>query len=341
MKVLVTGATGFLGSHIVRQLLQAGHSVRVLRRTTSKLKMLEGLPVETALGDVTDRNSVFEAVRSVEAVFHAAGHVSFWRGCRELQHNINVNGTRHIVEACLAHGVKRLVHTSSIVGIGFATEGRLGDETLAYNWSPYDISYCETKRGGELEVLEGVKRGLDAVIVNPAIIFGPGDLNLNGGAMVFQIARSKFLFYPAGGGCVCDVEDVAEGHLLAFQKGRTGERYILGGDNYSWKELFRLIARTIGVPPPTRRMPTSLFRVLSALADLRSRFTEKEPALSTEAAKITLMPCYFSSDKAIRELGYRISPFRETIRKTYEWYRANRYLRSAPALSDSVSTEKI
>lgn len=328
MKTLVTGATGFVGSHVVRKLLSAGHEVRILRRKNSPLQLIDGLPVETSIGDITDRNSVFEAVKGCETVLHVAGHVSFWRGNREAQKKINVDGTRHVVEACLAHVVKRLVHTSSIAALGFAPEGRLGDETLEYNWWPYRIHYCDTKYQGELEVRQGIKKGLDAVIVNPAVIFGAGDVHLNAGAMVFQMARGRIPFYPPEGGCcVCDVEDVAEGHLQALAKGRTGERYILGGDNYTWKELSTLIAEIIGARPPKRKIPAPLYTLLGQASDLISRFTGKEPAITPESVRISAMPSYYSSEKAVRELNYSITPFRETIRKTFDWYRENGYLR--------------
>lgn len=327
MRILVTGATGFVGSHVVRKLLADGHLVRVLRREASSTKALAGLSVESAIGDVTDRDSVFEAVEGCEAVFHAAGVVSYWRGLREIQRKVNVEGTRHVVEACLAHKVARLVHTSSIAAIGYAPEGRIGNEMLEYNWSPYRIHYNDTKHLAELEVHQGIQRGLDAVIVNPAVVFGPGDLNLNAGALVFQIARSKLPFYFPGGCTVCDVEDVARGHVLALEKGRTGERYILGGDHYTWKDLTTLIAQVVGVSPPRLQLP---FWALSTIAqgfDLFSIIRTKEPPVTPEAIRAASVTAYSSSDKAIRDLGYQISNFREAIRKTYEWYVANGYLR--------------
>lgn len=326
MKILVTGATGFVGSHVARKLLREGHVVRILRRQNSPLKLMEGLTVETAIGDVTDRRSVFEATQGCEAIFHVAGHVSFWRGNNEIQRRVNVEGTRNVVEACLAQKVRRLVHTSSIAAIGFAPDGKLATEEIAYNWWPYRVNYCNTKYLAEEEVQAGIKRGLDAVIVNPAMIFGPGDLNLNAGAMVFQVARGKVPYYPRGGGCVCDVEDVAEGHLQVLHKGRSGERYILGGENYSWRDLSTLIAEVVGAPPPKVPLPTPLYKLIATGSGLLSLVTKREPTLTPELARLSTIPCYYSSEKAIRELGYTTRPFRETVRETYEWYRENGYL---------------
>ncbi len=329
MKILVTGATGFVGSHVVRKLLSAGNKVRILRRQSSSTKMLEGLNVETAIGDVTDRDSVFKAVDGCEAVFHVAGHVSFWSGAREAQNRINVDGTRNLVEACLAHKVKRLVHTSSIAAIGHAPDGAVGDETIPYNWWPYRLNYNNSKYLAEEEVRRGIERGLDAVLVNPSIIFGPGDVNLNAGAMVFQAARGNLKVIPRGGGCTCSVEDVAEGHLLAFEKGKTGERYILGGENYTWKDLFTMICEVVGQPPPKIPLPNAALKAFGFFSDALSRVTHKEPTITPETARITPLTVFYSSDKAVRELGYKISPFRDTIRQTYEWYLANGYIKSS------------
>lgn len=329
VKILVTGATGFVGSHVVNKLLTAGHTIRILRRQNSSTKMLGGLDVETAIGDVTDRDSVFKAVEGCEGVFHVAGHVSFWRGVRDLQNKINIDGTRNVAEACLQHKVKRLVHTSSIAAIGHAASGVLGDETIPYNWWPYGLNYNNSKYLAEEEVRHAVAKGLDAVIVNPSIIFGPGDLNLNAGAMIFQAARGRLKVVPRGGGCTCSVEDVAEGHVLAFEKGKTGERYILGGDNFTWKDLFAMICEVVGQPPPRIKIPDAALKAFGFFSDALSRVTHKEPAITSESARITPMTVYYSSEKAIRELGYKISPFRDTIRLTYEWYLANGYIRSS------------
>ena len=324
--IAVTGATGFVGSHLVRKLVARGYSVRILKRKNSKTQLIEGLTVESVIGDVTDRGSVFEAVKGCEAVFHVAGHVSFWRGSRERQNQINVQGTRNVVEACLDSKISRLVHTSSVAAIGYEPQGKLGNEETPYNWWPYRVNYCNSKYFAEQEVLQGIRQGLDAVMVNPAVIFGTGDANPNAGAMVIQIVRGKLPGYMDGGCCVCDVEDVAEGHILAFLKGKKGERYILGGENYSWKDLFRLMAETLHVQPPRWKVPSWLFSTVGYGADVLSRFTHKEPKLTPDAARISVIPAYYSSEKSIRELEYATTPFRETVLKTHEWYVNHGYL---------------
>ena len=319
MKILVTGATGFLGSHLTRLLVQTGHQVRVLRRATSPTRLIDDLELETAIGDVTDAAAVGRAIAGCEAVFHVAGLVSFWNGDRAALHAVNVLGTRNVVEACLSHRVKRLIHTSSISAIGFAPDGRPGDENIPYNWSR--LPYCDSKRGGEEEVRKGIARGLDAVILNPGVIFGPGDLHFHSGAMVLQMAKGRIRFWFDGGCCTCDVGDVAAAHLAALSKGRSGERYILGGENFSWRALLQLIAETTGVPAPSRRISTPVLKLVAAGYRLKGLLTGRRPPITPEAIRISSVPVYFSSEKAKRELGYRASPFRESVKKTFEWYR--------------------
>ena len=327
MKVLVTGATGFVGSHIVRKLIAAGHSVRILKRRNSPMKLLKGLSFETALGDVTEKGSLLQAMAGVEAVFHSAGLVSFWSGDTEPLYRINSDGTRHVVEACLEQKVKRLVHTSSVSAIGRPPPGEIGDESLKFNWWPWRIPYCNSKFLGEEEVRRGVQRGLDAVILNPAVIFGPGDLHYHGGAMVLQMARGNIRYYFKGGCSTCDVEDVAEAHLAALKKGRTGQRYILGGENVSWKEMFRVIAEMVGVEPPQKKIPIPFLSTYARSLDWISRLTHRRPILTPEEVRISQVPVFFDSGKASRELGYRITPLRESLRKTWQWYRREGLIR--------------
>jgi dihydroflavonol-4-reductase len=328
MKILVTGGSGFLGSHVVRELLAQGYEVRVLKRknSPSRTNLLEGLPVEIVEGDITNPEDVSNAVNGCEAVIHVAGHVSFWRQENETQNKINIEGTKNIVHACLKHSIKRLVHTSSVAAIGFEHYGNIGNEELTYNWGPLNINYNNSKQLAEEEVQKGVRQGLNAVIVNPAFIFGSGDLNFHGGAMIHQMARNKVGFYFDGGCCTCDVEDVAKAHVAALTKGKMGERYILGGKNYNWKDLLETMAKVLDVPPPKRKMPLPVLNTLAYLSELKSYLTGKKPTITPESIRISKIPCYYSSNKATRELGYQITPFEKTIEKTYRWYKENGYL---------------
>lgn len=327
LKILVTGATGFVGSNLVRQLVAQGATVRVLHRRSSRLQVLSDLPIECVIGDITDRDSVIHAVEGVDVIYHVAGAVSFWRRDRARLVEVNVQGTRHIVQAAVRHRVRRLVYTSSIATIGYRDDGHPADETTPYNWARYGIPYMETKRAAEREVLAGVEQGLDAVIVNPAVIFGPRDVNFHSGRMIQFIHQGKLPGYPPARMTVCDIDDVVQGHLRAMERGRTGHRYILGGETLSFREIFRTIAQVVGVRFPDREIPTSVYCLVALGHELGGWLSGRRPVMTRDM--ITAMrrqSCGYSSEKACVELGYRITPFRETIEKAYQWYKENGYL---------------
>lgn len=326
MKTLVTGATGFLGSHVVRQLIDEGHSVRILRRPASRMELLSGLHYEEAIGDVTHRDAVFQAVEGCDGVFHVAGLLSFWWKANKGLYDVNVRGTRNIVDACLTKGVKRLIHTSSIVTLGTAPAGEVTTEATVYNGHQYDIPYFDTKYRGELEVQKAVDRGLDAVIINPGTIIGPGDINMNFGRLIYLMAKGGVPFYTAGSTTFCDVEDVARGHVLALDKGRAGERYIMGGQNVDWKTLLEVIADVVGVAAPRQQVPAWVLHAYAYGKSVLSLLSGKEPHPSPAMARAILIESKFSSDKAIKELGYQVTPLKKTIQKTHEWYLNHGYL---------------
>jgi dihydroflavonol-4-reductase len=325
--ILVTGATGFVGANLAHRLVAMNERVRVLRREKSDPQLINDLPVEHALGDVTDADAVERAMRGVEAVYHVAGHVGFWRKENQRHHEVNVGGTRNVVQAAVKNKVRRLVYTSSVATIGYTTDGTLADETTRYNWTRPRIGYMETKRLAELEVLKGVEQGLDAVIVNPAIIFGPRDVHMNAGGVIRDLHLGKFPGYPPAATNVCDIDDVVDGHLQAMQRGRTGERYILGGENLPLREVFRIIAEVIGARFPDREIPLWVYFGVAGLYELAALFTGRRPDLTRDLiTAMRFQSCGFSSQKAIRELRYRQTPFRQTIEKTYRWYKENGYL---------------
>lgn len=327
LKILVTGATGFVGSNLVRRLVAEGATVRILHRPSSNLQLLSGLPLECMAGDVTDRDSVRQAVEGVDVVYHVAGAVSFWRGDRARLVAVNIWGTRHVVQAAIQHRVRRLVYTSSVAAIGYRGDGQPADETTPYNWTPLAIPYMETKRAGELEVLAGVQQGLDAVIVNPAVIFGPRDTTFHSGRMIQFIQQGKLPGYPRARMTVCDIDDVVEGHVLAMERGRSGHRYILGGETLSFREIFRTIAQVVGVRFPDREIPTPLYFLVALGYELSGFLRNRRPPMTRDLiAAMRRQSCGYSSEKAERELGYRITPFRQTIEKAYRWYKENGYL---------------
>jgi len=327
LKILVTGATGFVGANLVHRLVAEGASVRILHRPSSNLRVLDDLPVERVMGDVTDSNSVERALEGIEVVYHVAGAVSFWRRERTWLHQVNVQGTQNVVRAALEHGVRRLVYTSSIATIGYRTDGQPADETTPYNWTRFAIPYMETKRAAEREVLEGVKKGLDAVIVNPAVMFGPRDVNFHAGQIIRFIRMGKLPGYPPAAMTVCDVDDVVHGHIQALERGRTGHRYILGGEILPLRDVFRIIAEVVGVSFADREVPLALYYVAALGNELRSLVGGRRPQLTRDLiTALDLQSCGYSSEKAQTELGYRITPIREAIEKASRWYKENGYL---------------
>ncbi|HTR82398.1 MAG TPA: SDR family oxidoreductase [Bacteroidota bacterium] len=324
--VLVTGGTGFIGSNLAAALVHNGVAVRILRRSSSDLFNVKSLPVEHCIGDVRDSASLRSAMKGCDTVFHTAAMVSFWRPLRQLQHEVNVGGTRNVVQACLDEGVKRLVHTSSIAAIGHPSDGNIADETTAFNWQSVDNGYKNSKHLAEKEIEDGVARGLDAVMVNPAVVIGPGDIHFNGGKILRVVKRGQSLFYIKGGMNVAFVDDVVRGHIGAATKGKTGERYILGGENLTQKDVFRITSEIIGGIPPIIRLPVPLLMLAASAFDIIGMILHKEPMLSTELISGAGIFNWYSSAKAQRDIDYSITPFRESVTRTYAWYREKHLL---------------
>lgn len=322
MRAFVTGATGFLGSHVTRRLLEEGHEVRALVRETSDLSLIEDLDVETVVGDVADPLSVREGMSGCDTVFHLAGVVSFRPGDAELLHRVNVEGTYNVVEAAKFQDVDRLVHTASVAALGYPQEREVADEDTEFNWQEHGIPYMATKNKGQRIVLGNASKGmLDAVVVNPGTVLGPGDKNKNGGQFLRSMVKGHLPGVPGGGQNFVDVRDVAEGHIRALEEGASGERYILGGENLSWRAFYDLVEEVTGHPAPSRTIPYPLAYAGAWWAEVRARFTDR-PAFPTRAAvRAAYMDLHYSSDKARKELGYTTRPLEEAIRDTARWYR--------------------
>lgn len=317
---LVTGGTGFIGSNLSALLLARGHRVRVLRRPDADLRALAGIPVEYCNGDILNQHSLEAACAGCDIVFHAAALVSFRKKMRAVQFDVNVGGTRNVVAACLAAGVSRLVHVSSIAAIGQTGDGTPANEETAYNWGSVS-AYRETKHLAELEVHTGVERGLSAVIVNPSVVIGERDIHVHGGELIRSVRRGIVILYPEGGMNVAYVGDVVAGMLAAAETGKTGERYILGGENLSYKEVFERTARLIGGRAPFGKLPSPLLRLSARVIERTAELFSLDPPLTEEMVAGTTRLNWYSSEKAIRELGYTITPFDEAVLAAYRWYR--------------------
>lgn len=326
MKVLVTGGTGFLGANLVHHLVARGDQVRVLKRPRTPPDILAGLPVEFVGGDVTDFDSLLAASQGVEGVYHVAGLVSYWRPRRAWQYQVNVEGARNVVEAARRAGVRRVVHTSSIAAIGYRTDGQPADEDTAWNWGPQDIHYAWTKHLGEQEALQATAQGLEVVVVNPGLIFGPRDTSWNAGRMFKLVEKSGTVFSPAGSTTTCDVDDVCAGHRAAMQRGRSGRRYILGGENVAYADLFRLVGEVMGKRVNVKVIPYWAAQAVAYANYWKSLVTRREPALTPELLRMGRFTRHYSSARALRELGYPQTSLRATLEKTYCWYVENGYL---------------
>jgi len=324
MKVLITGANGFLGSWLTRALVQQGHEVYALVRTQSDLSELEGVACNYVYGDITDLESLYKSFAGIDTVFHLAGLIAYKKSDRAKMDKINVFGTENVIDACLTKNVRKLVYVSSVVAVGAGFNKRqILNEESPFNVSSLNLGYFETKRAAEKLVLEAYKeKGLDCVIVNPSTIYGAGDAKKGSRKTQLKVAQGTFKFYTSGGVSIVSVDEVVSAIISAWTKGRSGERYILSGDNITIQELFRLIAEEAGVPAPHIRLPNTLIFALGRIGDFMESIGRKG-SLSTENAWTATMYHWFDNSKAKKELGFNPRPAREAIQSSVKWMKEN------------------
>ena len=313
----VTGSNGFLGLNLCAELLHQGWRVLALHRATSDTRYLKGFAVEPVEGDINDPVSLARTLPlRVDALFHVAGSTSLWSRHNAGQDRINIEGTRNVVEAALAAGAKRFVHTSSISAWGIRT-GTI-DETAEQLGAASPVNYQRSKCAAEAEVRKGIARGLEAVIVNPAGILGPYDTA--GYARLFRMVHAgKLPGVPPGSLSFCDVREVAKAHIAAAERGRVGERYLLGGADASLLELVTIIGELDGKPVPKHASPAWLLKLVAAVGESFSLVTGKEPTLTREAATMATRSLFCDCTKAQRELGFRAVPLRGMVEDCYRW----------------------
>lgn len=324
MKVLVTGANGFLGSWLTRTLVKQGHEVYALVRAQSDLSELEGVACNYVYGDITDLESLYKSFAGIDTVFHLAGLIAYKKSERAKMDKINVFGTENVIDACLTKQVRKLVYVSSVVAVGggFNKQQVLNEES-PYNVAHLNLGYFETKHAAEKLVVKAHKeKGLDCVIVNPSTIYGEGDAKKGSRKTQLKVAQGKFKFFTSGGVSVVAVEDVVAAIISAWNKGRSGERYILSGENITIQELFRMIAEEAGVPAPQKKLPNALIFALGRMGDWMESMGMKG-SLSTENAWTATMYHWFDNSKAKKELGFNPRPAREAIRSSVKWMRDN------------------
>lgn len=327
--ILVTGASGFVGSAVVRHLLQAGHQVRVLVRPTSARINFAGLPVETMEGDLRDPDALARAVAGVQFVFHVAADYRLWARNPQDIVRTNVEGTRNVMNAALIARVERIVYTSSVATLKSRLDGKASDETLRINPESAVGAYKYSKVVAERMVDAMVaEHNLPAVIVNPSTPIGPRDVRPTPtGRIIIEAAAGRMPAYVDTGLNLVHVDDVAAGHLAALEKGRQGERYILGGQDVLLGDMLREIARQVGRAPPRLRLPRRLIFPIAYGAEAIAYFSGREPFVTTTGLRLAKDYMFFTSAKAERELGYRARPHNEAIAEAIAWFRQHNYLK--------------
>lgn len=320
MKVLVTGANGFLGSWVTKALAHEGHEVYALVRPKSDISELNGVECRYVYGDVTDIPSLLESFKGMDSIFHLAGVIAYKKSQRAQMERVNVQGTINVVEVCRECKIRRLVYLSSVVAIGAGyTASDVLNEQSNYNISDLDLGYFETKHRAEQFVKAACdKNEIDAVILNPSTIYGAGDAKKGSRKMQLKVAQGKLKFYTSGGVNVVAVEDVVAGILSAWKKGRKGERYILSGENILIKDLFALIAKEAGARAPSIEFPNLVLHTVGIIGDTMEKLGLKGP-LSRENAYTATMFHWFDSQKAQNELDFHPRPAQFAIHNSVQW----------------------
>jgi dihydroflavonol-4-reductase len=327
MRVFLTGGTGFVGGAVARQLVNAGHSVRALVRHGSNTRQLEGLPIEQVEGDLLDVGSLERGVQGCDWVFHVAALYTFWGHPWENFYQTNVEGTRRVLQAATDAGISRVVHTSSIATLGLNDDRSPANENTPVSIDDMIGHYKRSKFMAEQVACEFARQGLPVVIVNPSAPVGVGDHKpTQTGKVIVDFLNGRMPAYVDTGLNLVDVEDVALGHLLAAEKGRIGECYILGGENLTLKQVLDDLAEISGRPAVRLRIPhfvTFLWAYLDI--NLARIFPDRVPSATPETARLSYHYEFFDSSKAVQELGFPQHPAYEALQKAVEWYRANGY----------------
>jgi dihydroflavonol-4-reductase len=331
MKVFLTGATGFVGSHVARALADRGADLRLLVRASSPAKNIEALNADCVVGDLQEPDALRTAIAGCDAVFHVAADYRLWtRDAADMRsmYRCNVEGTRGLIDMARQVGVRRIVYCSSVATMGFTGNGRPADENSPVDFKDMIGHYKRSKFIAEQVAIEAGKSGGDVVIVNPTTPVGEGDVKPTPtGRILLDFLKRRFPAYVDTGLNVVDVREVARGHIAAFEKGRPGERYILGGENLSLKQILDKLAAITGLKAPTVRLPY-VFALAAGVGDtvVTGRILRREPRVTLDAVRMGRKKMWVSSEKAERELGWNIVPVDDALRRAVDWFRANGYV---------------
>ena len=327
MKCFVTGATGFLGSHVARQLLARGGDLRLLIRSTSRLDNIADIAAERVVGELRDLDSLKKGMAGCEFVFHVAADYRLWSLNSQELYDSNVEGTRNILQAARDSGVRRVIYTSSVATMGFGNNGRLTDEKSPVTLSNMIGDYKRSKFLAEQLVIEAGRSGRNVVMVNPTTPVGERDIKPTpSGQIVVDFLRRKFPVYIDTGLNLVDVVDCAEGHLLAMEKAQPGERYILGGENLTLKQILDKLGAITGLPSPQVKLPYAVALAAGVVGSVVvGKMLKREPRATIEAVRIARKKMFVTSAKAQRDLGWNPRPIDGALQRAVEWFKANGY----------------
>ncbi len=326
MKTFVTGATGFIGASIVRELLADGREVRALARSTSDLSNLKGLDVEVWQGDLLDTTGLLSGLKGCDVLYHAAADYRLWTRSPDEMYRTNVGGTTSVLEAAMESGISRVVYTSSVGTLGNPGHGMPGTEDAPVTLADMVGHYKKSKFLAEREAERFIANGLPLVIVNPSTPVGPWDIKPTPtGKIIVDFLKRKMPAYLDTGLNLIGVEECARGHILAEQKGSPGSRYILGNENLSLREIFRILQEITGIPAPKVRLPYAPVLVAAWLNEGFSRISGIEPLIPLAGVRMAAHHMYFDSGKAVRELGLQLTPVQGALERAVEWFRTNGY----------------
>ncbi|HSM88096.1 MAG TPA: hopanoid-associated sugar epimerase [Candidatus Limnocylindrales bacterium] len=335
MKAFVTGATGFVGSHVARALAEQGADLRLLVRSTSRTDNIAELRAEVVKGDLRQPESLKNAMAGCEFVFHVAADYRIWVRDPEQMYRANVEGTRAVILAAQESGVRRVVYCSSVATMGFTESGQVVNEDTPVSLADMVGHYKRSKFMAEQIALEAGRKGADVVVVNPTTPIGEQDIKPTPtGRIILDFLKRKFPAYVDTGLNLADVKEVARGHVLAMEKARPGERYILGGENLTLKQILDKLAELTGLPSPAMKVPHSVAMGFAAFDQFFTGMVMgKEPRATIDAVKMGRKKMFASSEKAVRELGYRIIPAEEALRRAIDWFQTHGYVAEAKRLA--------
>jgi dihydroflavonol-4-reductase len=327
MKIFLTGATGFVGAHVAKHLASRGAQLRLLVRPTSNLSNLEGLQAETIVGDLLQPETLRSSIRGCDALMHVAADYRLWVRDPKTMYAANVDGTRSLLRIAREEGVGRVVYTSSVATMGFKSDGTIVDETTPVSLADMVGHYKRSKFLAEQVAIEAARGGQQVIILNPTTPIGPQDIKPTPtGRIIVDFLNKKFPAYVDTGLNLVDVSEVARAHGMALEKGRSGERYILGGENLTLKQILDKMSAITGLPSPSIKVSHAVAMIFAFFDEtITGRILDKEPRATVEAVRMGKKKMFASSAKAQRELDFRMVPVYEALRAAIDWFRAHGY----------------